>query len=88
MTVAYEPAGGIRNAAPHASSATFVAVECGLDHRATGIDEVRKKSLALGDLFIALVEERCAGHPLTLATPREHALRGSHVSFPIRTASR
>jgi kynureninase len=57
-------------------------VECGLDvAREADMAEVRKKSLALGDLFIALVEERCAGHPLTLVTPRNHADRGSHVSL-------
>ena len=33
------------------------------------------------DLFIALVEQRCAGEPLSLITPREHRRRGSHVSF-------
>jgi kynureninase len=27
------------------------------------------------------VEARCATHPLTLVTPREHARRGSQVSF-------
>ncbi|AJT41476.1 kynureninase [Psychromicrobium lacuslunae] len=42
---------------------------------------VRAKSLELTDLFIALVEQRCAEHPLELITPREHAKRGSHVSF-------
>jgi kynureninase len=40
---------------------------------------LRAKSLALTDLFIALVEERCTGHGLGLATPREHAQRGSQV---------
>ena len=40
---------------------------------------LRTKSLALTDLFIQLVEERCAGHGLGLATPREHAQRGSQV---------
>ena len=40
---------------------------------------LRSKSLALTDLFIELVEQRCAGHGLTLVTPREHALRGSQV---------
>jgi kynureninase len=35
----------------------------------------------LTDLFIELVEARCAGHPLTLVTPREHARRGSQVSY-------
>lgn len=40
-----------------------------------------RKGQALCDLFIALVEERCAGFGLTLATPRNPAARGSHVSF-------
>ena len=40
---------------------------------------LRAKSLALTDLFIQLVEERCAGHGLGLATPRDHAQRGSQV---------
>ena len=77
MTVAYEPAGGIRRYLCGTQPIVSLSlVECGLDiAHAAGIDEVRKKSLALGDLFIALVEERCAGHPLTLATPREHAAR-------------
>ncbi len=42
---------------------------------------LRRKSLALTDLFIALVESRCAAHGLELITPREHTRRGSHVSF-------
>ncbi len=47
----------------------------------TTMAQIRTKSLALTDLFIQLVEERCADHPLQLETPREHAHRGSHVSF-------
>jgi kynureninase len=43
--------------------------------------EVRQKSLALTDLFIALVEENCGRFGVTLAAPREHAQRGSQVSF-------
>lgn len=42
---------------------------------------VRAKSEALTDLFIALVDERCAGHGLELVTPRDAAIRGSHVSW-------
>ncbi|MNF93252.1 Kynureninase [compost metagenome] len=57
-------------------------VECGLDIFAkTDMQALRRKSLALTDLFIELVRERCAAHPLTLVTPLEHARRGSHVSF-------
>lgn len=46
-----------------------------------GVDmqDLRARSLELGDLFIAGVEARCP--ELTLATPREHASRGSQVSF-------
>lgn len=39
------------------------------------------KGQALCDLFITLVEERCAGFGLSLVTPRDPAARGSHVSF-------
>lgn len=48
-----------------------------------GIDlaAIRQKSLALTDYFITLVEARCAGHGLSLITPREGAHRGSQVSF-------
>ncbi|WP_429941444.1 kynureninase [Achromobacter xylosoxidans] len=83
MTVAYEPAGGIRRYLCGTQPIVSLAmVECGLDvAREADMAEVRRKSLALGDLFIALVEERCAGHPLTLVTPRDHAERGSHVSL-------
>jgi kynureninase len=57
-------------------------VECGLEiFEETDMAAIRAKSLALSDLFIALVEARCASHPLGLVTPREHARRGSQVSF-------
>jgi len=39
------------------------------------------KGQALCSAFIDCVEERCAGLGLTLATPRDPASRGSHVSF-------
>jgi kynureninase len=39
------------------------------------------KGQALCSAFIDCVEERCAGLGLALATPRDPALRGSHVSF-------
>ena len=42
---------------------------------------LREKSLGLTDLFIALVEEKCAGHGLELESPREREKRGSQVSF-------
>lgn len=42
---------------------------------------LRKKSVALGDLFIELVEENCSRFGVELASPRDGAQRGSQVSF-------
>jgi kynureninase len=61
---------------------SLALVECGLEiFEETDMQALRTKSLALTDLFIELVESRCAGHPLGLVTPREHVRRGSQVSF-------
>lgn len=61
---------------------SLAALECGLDQFA-GIDmaAVQHKSAALGDLFIALVEQELVGYGLTLAAPRDGTRRGSQVSF-------
>lgn len=79
----YEPASGIaRYLCGTQPLVSLGMVECGLDIFArTSMQALRSKSLALTDLFIQQVEERCKDHPLTLITPREHAQRGSHVSF-------
>ena len=42
---------------------------------------LRAKSVAMCELFIALVERECAGHGLRLASPRAAAERGSQVCF-------
>ncbi|MFA9217482.1 MAG: kynureninase [Sphingomonadaceae bacterium] len=61
---------------------SLAMVESGLEvFEQTSMAAIRSKSLDLTDLFIALVEQRCASHPLGLVTPRQHARRGSHVSF-------
>ncbi|MDX9666743.1 kynureninase [Pseudomonas sp. P5_152] len=83
MESGYEPSKGIARYLCGTQPITSLAmVECGLDIFAqTDMRSLRRKSLALTDLFIQLVEERCAAYDLTLITPREHAKRGSHVSF-------
>jgi kynureninase len=45
--------------------------------------ELREASLSLTDLFIRLLDERCTSRwpEVELVTPREHARRGSQVSF-------
>lgn len=61
---------------------SLALVECGLEiFRQTDMATIRRKSLALTDLFIQIIDEQCAAHGLTLITPREHAKRGSQVSY-------
>lgn len=56
--------------------------ELGIDiARTADIAAVRAKSIALTDLFIALVEARCAGLGFGLASPRDAAHRGSQVAL-------
>jgi len=83
MSHGFEAAEGIGRALCGTQPVVSLAlVECGLEiFEATSMAALRAKSLALTDLFIALVESRCAAHPLGLVTPREHAERGSQVSF-------
>jgi kynureninase len=79
----YEPADGIeRFAAGTPPVIALAALECGVDTvLAAGVEPLRAKSVQLTQLFIDLVEQRCAGLGLELATPREAALRGSQVCY-------
>jgi kynureninase len=87
FTPGYRPAGGVARFVCGTPSPIALAVlECGIDtvlaaEALGGMTALRTKSLALTDLFIALVEQRCAAHGFALQTPREHALRGSQVSL-------
>jgi kynureninase len=83
MSHGFEAAEGIGRALCGTQPVVSLAlVECGLEiFEATSMAALRAKSLALTDLFIALVESRCAAHPLGLVTPRGHAARGSQASF-------
>lgn len=85
FTPEYRPAPGVaRYLCGTQPILSLTALECGVDAMLAaqplgGMPALRRKSLALTDLFIALVEERCAGHGLALVTPRDHAQRGSQV---------
>jgi kynureninase len=83
MAPGFAPTEGIGRALCGTQPVTSLAlVECGLEvFEQTTMAAIRAKSLALTDVFIELVETRCAGHPLGLVTPRDHARRGSQVSF-------
>ncbi len=84
----YRPADGIRR---HVCSSPgvlgLVAFEAALDVMlAADPAALREKSVALGDLFIRLVEQQCGDAGFRLISPREAGLappwrRGSQVSF-------
>ena len=85
FTPGYAPAAGIsRYLCGTPPVLALAALECGVDTMLAaeplgGLAAIRAKSLALTRLFIALVEERCAGHGLALVSPRDDAQRGSQV---------
>ncbi len=87
FTSDYRPASGIaRFVCGTPPMLSLASLECGVDTVLAaegygGIEALRRKSIALTDLFIELLESRCAGHGLTLVTPRDGAERGSQVSF-------
>ena len=87
FTPDYQPAPGIaRYLCGTQPILSLTALDCGLDTLLAaqplgGMAALRRKSLALTDLFIELVETRCSEFPLKLVTPRAHSQRGSHASF-------
>ena len=79
----YRPATSIdRYAVGTPSIIALSALEAGVDTvLAAGIDALRAKSIALTQLFIELVEHRCAAQGLSLTSPRAVIQRGSQVCF-------
>jgi kynureninase len=77
----YEPARDIdRYGVGTPSIIALAALECGVDTvAAAGMEAVRAKSVQLTELFLRLIEDRCAGHGLELVTPRDASYRGSQV---------
>ena len=64
------------------------ALECGVDAMLAaeplgGMAVLRTKSVALSELFIALVRQHLAGSGLTIHTPLDAAQRGSQVSLGV-----
>ncbi|MEC9454162.1 MAG: kynureninase [Pseudomonadota bacterium] len=79
----FRPAPGIKRMLSGTPPVIALAVlESGLDILVeAGMVALREKSVALGELFIARIEETCAGHGLELLSPRNAAERGSQVSY-------
>lgn len=85
FTPDYQPAAGInRYLCGTQAIVSMSLLACGLDgfeaaQELGGMSALRSKSLALTDVYIDLVAQRCAGFGLELVTPRAHAQRGSQV---------
>jgi kynureninase len=79
----YRPADGIaRYICGTPPVLAMAALDCGIDTvLSTGVPAIRDKSVKLGEIFIRLVEQECAGHGLALVSPRDPSRRGSQASF-------
>lgn len=79
----YRPAAGIaRLLCGTPPVLSLAALECGVETISrAGIARLRRKSMALTDLFVRLVEQECPRSGLTLASPRETEQRGSQVAL-------
>ena len=79
----YRPAPGVarlRVGTPPILS--LAALECGVASVVTaGVERLRAKSVALTELFIALVERDCREWGLEVVSPRDPVRRGSQVSL-------
>lgn len=78
----YRPRGDIRQMSTGTEPIIPIATaEVGIDiFLRADMDEIRKKSLKLTDLFIELIEQRLGEYGFSLATPLDHTYRGSQVS--------
>ncbi|WP_421788738.1 kynureninase [Hyphobacterium sp.] len=79
----YEPAPGIdRFQCGTPGILGCAALEVGVDLICEAdMADIRRKSSALGDLFIRLVGDKCAGRDIRPACPTDATERGSQVSF-------
>jgi kynureninase len=83
MGPTYTPTAGIRrfiSGTPPVVGMLAVADMVGLVDE-VGIAAVREKSVALTEHAIALADEHLAAYGVTVASPRDAALRGGHVTL-------
>ncbi len=77
----YRPAPGIARVQTGTPSVLSMAtLDAALDaFEGVSMDDLRAKSLALTDCFVALAEERLAAYGVNVEVPRDHRYRGSQV---------
>jgi kynureninase len=83
FATSYEPAPGVaRLLCGTPPILSLAALECGVEAVArAGIDRLRRKSVALTELLVRLVEQERDAFGFALASPREPERRGSQVSL-------
>jgi kynureninase len=79
----YQPAPGLRRMLTGTPTIlSIAAIEPGVDLLLeAGLDALRRKSLAQTDFLIDLWEAELAPRGYSLKSPRDHAVRGSHISI-------
>ncbi|MEP7154931.1 MAG: kynureninase [Betaproteobacteria bacterium] len=79
----YRPAPGIeRMQCGTPSVLAMLALQSGLEtFDGVSMDDLRRKSLSLSDLFWKLMDEYCGQYGFACVSPRERAHRGSQLSF-------
>ncbi|WP_411107009.1 kynureninase [Streptomyces sp. cmx-4-9] len=90
MTSEYQPAEGIsrfRIGAPHVLSLTALDAALDVFDEAT-VEQIRAKSLALSEFFLACYDDQLAGLGFELVTPRDPGRRGSQVTLRHPAAGR
>jgi kynureninase len=83
FTSEYVPAEGVRRLGVGTPPIlSLAALECGVESVAEiGVRQLRAKSVAMTELFLALVEGYCGDADFEVASPRDPASRGSQVSL-------
>jgi kynureninase len=79
----YRPATDIRQMLSGTQPTVSLSIaEIGIDIMLRAdMHAIRDKSQRMTDLFIDLVEQRCASHDIELVSPRNSDVRGSQISF-------
>jgi kynureninase len=79
----YRPAKGVRQLVVGTPPIlSLAALAAGVElFSSVSLDDVRRASVDLTELFIELVEDQCAGFGLRLVSPRDPDERGSQVAF-------
>ena len=83
FSTVYRPAEGIaRNLCGTPPILSMAALDAAVEVIAkAGITEIRRKSVEMVDVLIALVEQECGDLGLDVVTPRDAERRGSHVGL-------